>query len=147
MAVKFLEDDEVVKRIPRRKDFELIESRLSPSEFNSIIETLDRQIDGKEIHTSGWMPGSDWTGTPYQVLHEKAGYFDQGLAGKMFGLMVFMRSCNVPKSGSRDALKRMVNPSVAEPIFYLGSQENRSPVRMNLRAGSADQKFRLMMVM
>jgi hypothetical protein len=89
MAVKFLENDEVVERIPRRKDFELIESRLSPSEFNSIVESLDHQIEGKEIHTAGWMPGNDWTGTPYQVLHEKAAHFDQGLAGRMFGLMVF----------------------------------------------------------
>ena len=89
MTVKFLESDTVVVSIPRREAFDLIRSRLTAPEFDSIVEALNAKIDGSEIHTSSWMPGSDWTDTPYQALHEKAARFNQELAGKMFGLMVF----------------------------------------------------------
>jgi hypothetical protein len=52
MAVRFLESDETVTKIPRKEVFDLIESRLSATEFNSVIDALDGQISGKEILTS-----------------------------------------------------------------------------------------------
>ena len=89
MAVRFLESDETVSKVPRKEVFGLIKSRLSTTEFHSVVEALNVQIGGNEIHTSSWMPGNDWRGTPYQALHEKAARSNQELAGKMFGLMVF----------------------------------------------------------
>jgi hypothetical protein len=89
MTVKFLDSDAAVVSIPRKETFDLIRSRLTDLEFDSIVEALNVQISGSEIHTSSWMPGNDWTGTPYQALHEKAARFNQELAGKMFGLLVF----------------------------------------------------------
>lgn len=33
-----------------------------------IEEALNSMIDGDRIHTAGWMPGGDWTGTPFQAI-------------------------------------------------------------------------------
>ena len=46
-------------------------------------------IDADEIHTAGWMPGSDWTDTPFQPIYEKAAQQSFDAAARCFGLMVW----------------------------------------------------------
>lgn len=89
MTVRYLENDDDVTAMPRPEAFRLLTARLSPAEFSGIIEALNAQIDGDEIHTSSWMPGADWNGTPYQAIYEQVARRDPDLAGKLFGLMVF----------------------------------------------------------
>jgi hypothetical protein len=89
MTVRYLESDEDVTSMPRAETFRLLTQRLSPDEFNAITHALNEKIDGDEIHTSSWMPGADWNGTPYQSIYERAARHDPELAGKPFGLMVF----------------------------------------------------------
>ena len=52
-------------------------------------EHLNGMIDGDEIHTAGWMPGSVWANTPFQPIHDEAAHGDHNLAAKLFGLLVF----------------------------------------------------------
>lgn len=73
----------------RGKKFKLITTRLDKRELDAIRGALDQQIAGSEIHTAGWMPGSDWRGTPYQALYEKGAKKDPTLAALMFGLLVW----------------------------------------------------------
>jgi hypothetical protein len=89
MTVRYLEDDEDVTSMPRSEVFRMLTERLSPAEFREVVEALNEQIDGDEIHTAGWMPSADWRGTPYQAIYEKAARFNHDLSGKLFGLMVF----------------------------------------------------------
>jgi hypothetical protein len=89
MPVRFLESDEPVVSIPRREKFRLLEERLSPGEFSEIEAALNIHINGDEIHTSSWMPGADWTNTPYQPIFEKAARHNYELSAQLFGLMVF----------------------------------------------------------
>ena len=46
-------------------------------------------IDGDEIHTSSWMPGSDWSDTPFHPIWEKAAKKNEDLAAKIFGVLVW----------------------------------------------------------
>ncbi len=46
-------------------------------------------IKGTEIQTSSWMPGSDWTDTPFDPIYSKAALKNETLAAKMFGLIVW----------------------------------------------------------
>src|SRR3979490_587 len=121
MAVRFLESDETVTKIPRKEVFDLIESRLSATELKSGIDALDGQISGKEILTSSWMPGNDWTGTPYQALHEKAARFNQELAGKMFGLMVFFAFMQRPEIWITGRFEKDGEPIGGRTYFRPGS--------------------------
>ena len=43
----------------------------------------------KEIQTSSWMPGDDWTGGPFETIWSQAARRNESVAGMMFGLMVW----------------------------------------------------------
>ncbi|WP_165837582.1 hypothetical protein [Zavarzinia aquatilis] len=73
----------------RGKTYRKICSRLTENELAAIREALDSRIDGKEIETSSWIPGSDWKGTPYQAIYEQAAKMNPDLAALMFGLLVW----------------------------------------------------------
>jgi hypothetical protein len=89
MTVRYLESAEDVSNMPRSKTFRLLTERLAPEEFRVIEQALNDKIDGDEIHTSSWMPGAHWQGTPYLPIYERAARRNHDLAGKLFGLMVF----------------------------------------------------------
>jgi hypothetical protein len=92
----------VVTEIPYKSDYNRFLSRLTPEETGRILDTLNEMIDGDEIHTAGWMPGSDWTGTAFEPLYTKAARRDQNLAAQAFGLFVwraFMERPEVWTSG------------------------------------------------
>ena len=40
---------------------------LTDLEWRNIVTVLNEIIDGNEVHTAGWMPGSNWMG--YTVFH------------------------------------------------------------------------------
>lgn len=69
------------------RKYEKLVTKLGPS--LAVIElALNAMIDDVEIHTAGWMPGADWTGTPYQAIYEACGR-DVEESGKSFGLIVW----------------------------------------------------------
>jgi hypothetical protein len=78
-----------VMKGPYEKDYRLFMSRLSQVEIHQIEATLDEMIDGTEIQTAGWMPGHDWTGTPFEPIYTKAARCNYDLSARGFGLMVW----------------------------------------------------------
>ena len=79
----------LIKSVPYQADYRLFLSRLTAGEIASIKEALNDKIEGSEIETAGWMPGSNWEGTPYQAIYEKAAKRDHAAAARCFGLMVW----------------------------------------------------------
>ena len=67
-------------------------SRLDASDIRAINDEFERRVDvaGKEVVTAGWLPGSDWTGTPFYPIYEKAARHDFAASGKCFGLMMWV---------------------------------------------------------
>ena len=57
-------------------------------------------IAGNEIHTSSWMPGSDWTGTVWELIYTNACQYDTGAAGLFFGLFVWEAFMDHPDAWS-----------------------------------------------
>ncbi len=57
-------------------------------DLEPIEQRLNGMVDGDRIHTAGWMPGSDWRGTPFQRIYEVCGH-DEDEAAKCFGLIVW----------------------------------------------------------
>jgi hypothetical protein len=78
-----------IKSVPYQTDYRLFLSRLTVDEIASIKGALNAKIEGSEIETAGWMPGSNWEGTPYQAIYEKAARRDETAAARCFGLMVW----------------------------------------------------------
>jgi len=78
-----------IDHIPYAKDYQQWKSKLTPDEYQSIEDAINDLIDGDEIHTSSWMPGSDWTGTAFMPIYDKACKRDTTAAGLFFGLIVY----------------------------------------------------------
>lgn len=79
----------VITAVPYAGEYRMFMSRLSEDDIRSIKAALNAKIDGTEIQTAGWMPGSNWEGTPYQVIYEQAARRDVNAAARCFGLMVW----------------------------------------------------------
>ena len=78
-----------VTNVPYAKEYRSVMSRLSKAEITAMKDELNRKIDAGDIHTAGWMPGSDWRGTPFQPLYEKGAAAHYTVAARMFGLLVW----------------------------------------------------------
>ena len=59
-----------VSRISHADFYDARISRLSPQLLQAIQEEILRRIEGDEVAVAGWIPGSNWTGTPFQSIHE-----------------------------------------------------------------------------
>lgn len=82
----YLADDYV----PHRRDFERWRARLTDEEYARIYAELCACIDGDEIATSSWIPGSDWTGLVYEPIWAVACRRDQNAAARFFGLLLWV---------------------------------------------------------
>lgn len=78
-----------VTKMPFEADYVRYMAAMSHAEVKAIRDTLNGMIDGDEIHTAGWMPGSDWSGTVFSPIYHKAANCSYELSAKIFGLMVF----------------------------------------------------------
>jgi len=79
-----------IKKIPHEQDFRRWRSRISDQEYDAIVSELGRRISCDEIHTSSWIPGSDWAGTVFQPIYDKACLKNPTEAGKCFGLILWI---------------------------------------------------------
>jgi hypothetical protein len=80
-----------IERIPHSGDFNALRARLSDDEFGRMVDRINELIDeaGGEIATAGWLPGSDWTGTPFEPIYTKAARGDFNRSAMFFGQLVW----------------------------------------------------------
>ena len=78
-----------VTYFPHEAEFNLWRSRLTAEQIEAIHAELRSMIDGDEVHTAGWMPGNDWTGTVWEPIYTDACQCNIVLSGYCFGLFVW----------------------------------------------------------
>jgi hypothetical protein len=78
-----------IKQVPFRAEFDAWKGKMSVADYEAIKEELSNRIQGDEIHTAGWMPGSDSSGTVFQPIFEVACSCKHESAAKFFGLLVW----------------------------------------------------------
>ena len=82
--------EKVITKIPHRTSFEAWKKQISKEEYQAIIDELNKRIDeNPEVHTAGWIPGDDWTGTVFYPIY-LACKKDKTLAALFFGIIVFI---------------------------------------------------------
>jgi hypothetical protein len=86
-----VDSGKVLTRVPFEHEFEVLRARLRDTEFNEMVGRVNALIDesGGEVATAGWLPGSDWTGTPFQAIYERAARGDFERAAMFFGQLVW----------------------------------------------------------
>jgi hypothetical protein len=80
---------EVIKEIPHKKEYAIWKKRLTCGEYDDLVKVLMDRISGDKILTSSWIPGSDWNGTPYQIIYEKACQGNKEHSAWFFGLILW----------------------------------------------------------
>lgn len=78
-----------ITKIPHPHDYNRWHNRLTDDEYKAIYDELMSRISGSDIETSSWIPGSDWTGTVFQPIYEKACNQDENASAKFFGLILW----------------------------------------------------------
>ena len=78
-----------ITTIPHQGDFNVWRSHLSREDYDAIFAELASRIESDEIHTSSWIPGSDWTDTVFEPIYTTACRRDQEAAAKFFGLILW----------------------------------------------------------
>jgi len=94
MPLYSIESQSVIMSIPYKKKYRLYRSRLSEDEYDAIANELNSRIDSNEVHTSSWLPGSDWIGTVYEPIYSKVCNEDIEESGKCFGLILWVVMMN-----------------------------------------------------
>ncbi len=86
-----VDTNRVIINVPHEAQFNALRLRLSDAEFETMVARINELIDeaGGEIATAGWLPGSDWTGTPFAPIYIKAARQDYDLSAKFFGQLVW----------------------------------------------------------
>lgn len=61
---------------------------IDPRAYGRIHQELDRRFQERELDTSSWIPGSDWSGTVFDPIYYACGE-DPNAAALFFGLIVW----------------------------------------------------------
>lgn len=84
-----------IKKVPFKNDYLIWKNRLTKEEYNGLFNVLTVEVDKvseqpaqKQFLTSSFLPGSDWTNTPYQIIYEKACVYNEQHAAFFFGLIL-----------------------------------------------------------
>ncbi|MGN4425712.1 hypothetical protein ACTFQN_18000 [Bacillus cereus group sp. MYBK30-1] len=78
----------IKKKLPYQEEYEKWKVNLSSEDLKRITYVLNQMINEDEIHTSGWMPGSNWMGTVFEPIYHACNR-NQTQAALFFGLIVY----------------------------------------------------------
>jgi hypothetical protein len=95
-----IESDKLIQTVPYKREFDALRARLSEADFESMVARINELIDeaGAEIATAGWLPGSDWTGTPFEAIYTKAARGDFDRSAMFFGQLVWYTVMKRPEA-------------------------------------------------
>jgi len=81
--------EEPINQVPHATVYRIWRDRISKAQYEAIAHTLNSMVDGDEVHTSSWIPGSNWIGTVFQPVWETACLKNAEAAAKCFGLILW----------------------------------------------------------
>jgi hypothetical protein len=86
-----IETGRTIGQVPFRRDFDILRARLPEADFDAMVARINELINagGAEIATAGWLPGSDWTGTPFEPIFTVAARQDYQRSALFFGQLVW----------------------------------------------------------
>ncbi|WP_395065549.1 hypothetical protein [Paraburkholderia silvatlantica] len=76
--------------IPHEREYRAWKARLSDEQYRQIESEIAIRIGGGEVHTAGWLPGNDWSDTPFDPIWSIACERDHVASGLFFGLIVWV---------------------------------------------------------
>jgi hypothetical protein len=78
-----------ITTIPHEDSYWACVNPLSDEQYDAIYDNLDSRFSEREVDTSSWIPGSDWTESVFEPLYFACNE-NQELAGMVFGIIVWV---------------------------------------------------------
>ena len=139
-------DGNNVKTVWHKKFFDASKSRLSDSEYQAIINELNRiiqkSVDEKtNVVVSSFIPGSDWSGTVWEPIYSKACGYDEECSAKFFGLLACQALID------RKETWYFIKQDVARGMLYFKEktngekQRNKKQTKSNFSIDDLKNKF------
>jgi hypothetical protein len=109
-----------ITKMPYAAHYRRYMAAMSPEEIAAIKARLNGMIDGTDIKTAGWMPGSDWTGTVFEPVYFKAANQSYSESAKCFGLMVWEVFMERPERWTSGRFEKDGEPIGSRTYFQPG---------------------------
>lgn len=109
-------------------NFDIWRSRLTAEQFGAICTELWGRIEGGEVHTSSWMPGSDWTGTVFEPIYTRACLHNMDASGRCFGLFLWVVMMHHPEVWGFGRYEKDGIPIEGLTCFHFDNSQNLPPV-------------------
>ena len=107
-----------IKTLPHKSDFDRWRKNISDADYDKVVDTLLADFfQTGEIAVSSFIPGKDWSGTPYQAIWHACSKNDRQ-AALFFGLIVF---------------KTLMDMPFADGVWSLGKAKNYTDKFENIR--------------
>ena len=88
MLVNF-ENGKEIKEVWHKKEYDVFLNKINALDkdtIESIKYSIKNLMSTSEVNVTSWMPGKDWTGTPYQPIFDALGL--ESSSAMCFGLLV-----------------------------------------------------------
>jgi hypothetical protein len=110
-----------ITQVPFQEKFAAWKKKLSPSEVADIKAEINAKIEaaGREIITTSWMPGSEWSGTPFYPIYQTATKRSVEQAAQCFGLFVWEVIMERPEIWTSEHFEKDGEPIKGRTYFRL----------------------------
>lgn len=81
-------DGNQITGIPHKADYDRWIRGVTMDEQTAIIDAIHNKIADKVIFNASYLPGSDWTNTPFQPLYEACNR-DETNAAYFYGMVIY----------------------------------------------------------
>ena len=78
-----------ITSVPHEESFIRWKAKIDPLKYEAIKNELRGRLTESEVHTSSWMPGSNWMGTVFEPIYIEACSLNQEAAALFFGLILW----------------------------------------------------------
>ena len=89
MLLDFDHAGKLITAVPFQSEFQQWKSRMTAPDKAAIKLAIHQLLDSGEVHTTSWIPGPNWGGTPFDPIYSDGTKRDPVAAAKCFGLFVW----------------------------------------------------------
>lgn len=114
-----------ITTIPHKKDYDFWMKNLNNNDYKKISDELNSKIDGSDINTSSWIPGSNWIGTVFEPIYYACNQ-NINQAGMFFGLILFDIMIQRPEMWGFGKYEKDGVPIKGTTYFLLDNNQNQT---------------------
>ena len=78
-----------ITSVPHKESFDRWKAKIEVGKYQAIKDELNNRLTEGKVHTSSWIPGSNWMGTVFEPIYTEACSFNEEASALFFGLILW----------------------------------------------------------